>query len=103
MKTLLSIKGVVVLMAVVALSMWVGYGLNTGTHETDGREGSLLLRNNPLATSQELLYVCPMMWRIIDNFSSGSVCLVLASNHYDENDYYRDYNEYLRALRSESR
>ena len=45
------------------------------------------------------LYVCPMIWREIDNFSSGSVCLVLASNHYDENDYYRDYDEYLQALK----
>jgi hypothetical protein len=37
------------------------------------------------------LYVCPMIWRELDNFSSGSVCLVLASNRYDEDDYYRDY------------
>ena len=45
------------------------------------------------------LYVCPMIWRELDNFSSGSVCLVLASNRYDESDYYRDYNAYLRDLR----
>jgi len=44
------------------------------------------------------LYVCPMIWRELDNFSSGSVCLVLASNLYDEGDYYRDYNAYLTAL-----
>ena len=44
------------------------------------------------------LYVCPMMWRELDNFSSGSVCLVLASNLYDEEDYYRNYNEYLNAV-----
>jgi hypothetical protein len=44
------------------------------------------------------LYVCPMIWRELDNFSSGSVCMVLASNLYDESDYYRDYGEYLRAL-----
>ena len=44
------------------------------------------------------LYVCPMIWRELDNFSSGSVCLVLASNLYDEGDYYRDYNVYLAAL-----
>ena len=37
------------------------------------------------------LYVCPMIWRELDNFSSGSVCMVLASNRYDESDYYRDY------------
>jgi hypothetical protein len=43
------------------------------------------------------LYVCPMIWRELDNFSSGSVCMVLASNVYDEADYYRDYTEFLEA------
>ena len=43
------------------------------------------------------LYVCPMIWRELDNFSSGSVCMVLASNLYDEADYYRDYEEFLAA------
>ena len=43
------------------------------------------------------LYVCPMIWRELDNFSSGSVCMVLASNRYDEDDYYRDYDQYLAA------
>jgi len=38
------------------------------------------------------LYICPMIWRELDNFSSGSVCLVLASEVYDESDYYRDYD-----------
>ena len=41
------------------------------------------------------LYVCPMIWREIDNFSSGAVCLVLASNYYDESDYYRNYGDFL--------
>jgi hypothetical protein len=41
------------------------------------------------------LYICPMIWRSIDNFSSGSVCMVLASNLYDEADYYRNYEEFL--------
>ena len=40
------------------------------------------------------LYVCPIIWRELDNFSSGSVCMVLASNSYDESDYYRDYQEF---------
>ena len=44
------------------------------------------------------LHIPPMIWREIDNFSSGSVCLALASELYDADDYYRDYNEYLRAL-----
>jgi len=41
------------------------------------------------------LYVCPMMWRDLDNFSSGAVCMVLASTHYDEKDYIRDYSQFL--------
>lgn len=43
------------------------------------------------------LYICPMIWRELDNFSSGSVCLVLASNVYDESDYYRDYADFCAA------
>ena len=46
------------------------------------------------------LYVAPMMWREIDNFSSGSVCMVLASDHFRESDYYRDYDEFLQATRN---
>lgn len=49
-----------------------------------------------LSRSYYGLYVCPMIWRELDNFSSGSVCMVLASNKYDERDYYRDYQEFLR-------
>lgn len=41
------------------------------------------------------LYVCPMMWRFLDNFSSGAVCMVLASEHYDAADYIRDYDQFL--------
>lgn len=46
------------------------------------------------------LYVPPMMWREIDNFSGGSVCLVLASELYDEQDYHRDYEAFLADVRS---
>ena len=45
------------------------------------------------------LYVNTMVWRELDNFSSGSVCMVLASIPYDESDYYRDYQEFTQALR----
>ena len=41
-----------------------------------------------------------MMWRELDNFSSGSVCMVLASNKYTEDDYYRDYSDYLADIAS---
>jgi hypothetical protein len=40
------------------------------------------------------LFVCSMIWREISNFSSGAVCLVLASIFYDEDDYYRDYAQF---------
>lgn len=40
------------------------------------------------------LYIPPMIWREIDNFSSGSVCMVLASQHFSEDDYYRDYEQF---------
>jgi WxcM-like, C-terminal len=50
-----------------------------------------------LSRSYYGLYVCPMIWRELDNFSSGSVCMVLASNLYSESDYYRDYGEFMRA------
>lgn len=40
------------------------------------------------------LYVAPGVWRVIDDFSGGGVCLVLASAHYDETDYIRTYSEF---------
>lgn len=45
------------------------------------------------------LYVCPMMWRDLDNFSSGAVCMVLASEHYNVADYIRDYDQFIAAAR----
>lgn len=45
------------------------------------------------------LYLCPMIWREIDNFSSASVCMVVASARYDEADYLRDYDEFVRLAR----
>ncbi|MDD3575817.1 MAG: FdtA/QdtA family cupin domain-containing protein [Halothiobacillus sp.] len=59
----------------------------------DGRKKQRIHLNR----SYNGLYICPMIWRELDNFSSGSVCMVLASNHYDEADYYRDYSDYLAA------
>ena len=50
-----------------------------------------------LARSYYGLYVCPMMWRALDNFSSGAVCAVLSSSFYDEDDYIRDYDTFLQA------
>ena len=44
------------------------------------------------------LYIPPMNWREIDNFSSGSVCLALASDFFDETDYYRQYSVFKQAV-----
>jgi hypothetical protein len=44
------------------------------------------------------LYVPSLVWRELENFSSGAVCLVLASAPYDEAAYYRDYDQFRRAL-----
>jgi hypothetical protein len=43
------------------------------------------------------LLVCPMTWREIDNFSSASVCMVIASQKFDESDYFRDYEMFCNA------
>ena len=43
------------------------------------------------------LYVGPMNWIELRDFSVGSVCLVLASSHYDETDYYRNYDDFIWA------
>lgn len=40
------------------------------------------------------LLIVPGIWRTLDDFSSGSVCLVLASHGYNESDYIRDYGEF---------
>jgi len=51
-----------------------------------------------LNRSYQGLYVHTLIWRELDNFSSGSVCMVLASNQYDEMDYYRNYDDFLRVI-----
>jgi len=49
------------------------------------------------------LYVPPMIWRTLDNFSSGAVCLAIVSTHYDPADYHRDYDEFLKAASQTAR
>lgn len=58
----------------------------------DGNVKRSVLLNRPY----QGLYVVPGIWRTLDDFSSGSVCLVLASEKYSEEDYIRDYNDYIR-------
>jgi hypothetical protein len=45
------------------------------------------------------LYICPMMWRTIDNFSSNAVCMVLASSFFDETDYIRDFDSFAEIVK----
>lgn len=47
------------------------------------------------------LFMRNMVWRELDNFSSGAICLVLASRCYDESDYIRDYTDFIKAVRAE--
>ena len=52
-----------------------------------------------LNRSYQGVYIPPLIWREIDNFSSGSVCAVLASEGYDDCGYYRTYDEFVKAVR----
>ncbi|WP_250433977.1 sugar 3,4-ketoisomerase [Hanstruepera flava] len=58
----------------------------------DGNERKVITLNKP----DKALIIPTGIWRELENFSSGSVCLVLASNVFNENDYVRDYNEFLK-------
>jgi len=60
----------------------------------NGREKQRIHLNR----SNKGLYLPPLLWREMDNFSSGSVCLVLASERYSEADYYRSYPEFNDSL-----
>lgn len=53
-----------------------------------------------LRDPSEGLYINTMVWREIDDFSQGSVCLVIASMPYNEDDYYRNYNHFINALKN---
>lgn len=57
----------------------------------DGKDKKTFVLNRPY----QGLLVAPGIWRTLDDFSSGSVCLVLASEKYDEGDYIREYEEFL--------
>jgi hypothetical protein len=51
-----------------------------------------------LSRPDQGLYIAPMMWRGLTNFAAGTVCVVLASERYDEADYFRDYRAFLNAV-----
>ena len=56
----------------------------------DGKSKKIYHLNSP----DQGLYICPMIWRDLSNFSKDAVCLVLASEKYDESDYIRDYKDF---------
>lgn len=58
----------------------------------DGNVKRTFILNRPY----QGLYVVPGIWRTLDDFSSGAVCLVLASHPYDAGDYIRDYDEFIK-------
>lgn len=62
----------------------------------NGRERQTFLLNHPF----QGLLVGTGMWRMLDDFSSGAVCLVLASDPFDEADYIRDYGEFVEYIKS---
>jgi hypothetical protein len=59
----------------------------------DGRRQETVFLNR----SHKGVLLKPMVWRVINNFSSGAVCLVMASAHYAESDYIRDHSEFRHA------
>ena len=61
----------------------------------NGKKKTTYLLNHPY----QGLLVETGVWRTLDDFSSGAVCLVLASELYDEDDYIRDYNEFLEYVK----
>lgn len=60
----------------------------------DGKAKQKVMLNKP----NKGLLIPTGIWRELDNFSSGSVCLVLASEEFEESDYIRDYNEFINSI-----
>lgn len=58
---------------------------------SDGVKSRTVMLNRP----NKGLHIVPGIWRTLDDFSSGSVCLVMSSLEYDESDYIRDYDQFL--------
>lgn len=58
----------------------------------DGHKWTSYTLNRPF----EGLYIPPGYWRTLDNFASGSVCMVLTSTLYDESDYVREFDDFIK-------
>ncbi|HBH23156.1 MAG TPA: hypothetical protein DDY13_06990 [Cytophagales bacterium] len=63
----------------------------------DGRSKERIMLNKP----NQGLFLPTLVWREIDNFSSGAVCLVLASTEFDENEYIRNYQDFISIVRTD--
>lgn len=61
----------------------------------NGKEKETYLLNHPY----QGLLIPTMTWRTLEDFSSGAVCMVLTSDYYDENDYIREYDDFLKEIR----
>lgn len=73
---------------IIAMSGSFDVVLDDGQHQ----------RKYSLNRSYHGLYIPTMTWRELENFSSGSVCVVLASEYYDEEDYFREYADFVAAV-----
>ncbi|MCR4588510.1 MAG: FdtA/QdtA family cupin domain-containing protein [Lachnospiraceae bacterium] len=64
---------------------------------TDGNETEIILLDKPRMG----LYLSNMLWKDMYDFSADSVLLVLASTHYDEHEYIRDYDQYVKLMKEQ--
>lgn len=65
----------------------------------DGNKQRDVLINQP----NRPFYVCPQIWRVVDDFTSGAVCTVLASELYNESDYLRDFDNFIAYVKEQNK
>lgn len=75
----------------------VNVGGTSKVRVDNGKESEIIELNTPGMG----LYIPPMLWKDMYDFSKDSILLVLASRHYDGNEYIRDYQEYLKEIGNE--
>ena len=74
----------------------VNVGGSSKVRVDNGTESEVIILDKPGMG----LYLPPMLWKDMYDFSPDSILLVLASRHYDGNEYIRDYQEYLKEMRA---
>ena len=79
--------------------LMVNVGGSSKVKVSNGTESAIIELDRPGMG----LYLSPMLWKDMYDFSSDSVLLVLASKHYDEHEYIRDYDEYLREIKGDEK